>query len=233
MTSRGVRRTALFRSDADRHRFLELLAVTVKELCWQSLAWCLMTNHYHVLVLTPEPDLAVGMHRLNGAYARHFNREHGESGHVFERRYHCEHILRDSHLLEAIRYIARNPVRAGLCSCPSGWRWSSHRAAVGLDDPLAVDVAALHARFAAYGGEGPSRYAEFVGGGLRQVAVRTASPDEAVRPPLAEILNGRHDMDAIRGAADEYRYGVREIARALDCHPSTVSRRLHRHRNSA
>ena len=91
-----------------------------------------MTNHYHLLVRTPEPNLSEAMHHLNGAYARWFNRRHGYRGHLFERRFHSATIESDWHLLEACRYVVLNPVRAGLVKAPSEWVWSSYRATLGL-----------------------------------------------------------------------------------------------------
>ena len=90
-----------------------------------------MTTHYHLLVRAPDGDLARGMQRLNGNYAAGFNRRHGEEGHVFFRRYHALLVERESHLLELCRYLALNPVRAGLCDRPEQWRWSSYAAMMG------------------------------------------------------------------------------------------------------
>jgi putative transposase len=144
VTSRGVRKQAIFRDDADRSAFLNVLwTVTVRHE-WSCLAFCLMTTHYHLLIRTPNADLAAGMQRLNSNFAQEFNRKHGETGHVFEARYHSVPIERDGHLVELYRYIAMNPVRAGLCSRPEAWKWSSYRAVVGLTSPpdfLAVDWA--------------------------------------------------------------------------------------------
>jgi hypothetical protein len=89
-----------------------------------------MTTHYHVLVRTPNPDLAHGMQRLNACYAQHFNRRHGETGHRFERRYHSVLIESDAHTLELIRYLALNPVRTGACRDAASWPWSSYASIV-------------------------------------------------------------------------------------------------------
>ena len=145
--SRGVRRQAIFRDDDDRASFLSVLWAVVRRHDWSCLAFCLMTTHYHLVIRTPDANLAAGMQRLNGNFAQGFNRKHGEAGHLFERRYHSVPIERDAHLLELYRYIALNPVRAGVCSRPEGWRWSSYRAVVGLASPpdfLATDWALLY-----------------------------------------------------------------------------------------
>lgn len=94
-----------------------------------------MTTHYHLLLTTPEPNLAIGMHSINGIYAKTFNRRHGEAGHVFERRYHSVLVEQEEHFLEVFRYLALNPVRAGICGRPEEWPWSSYPAAIGRVPP--------------------------------------------------------------------------------------------------
>jgi hypothetical protein len=93
-----------------------------------------MTTHFHILVETPDPNLARGMHRLNSTYAQAFNERHGTVGHLFESRYHSVLVESDGHLLERFRYIALNPVRAGLCAAPERWPWSSYRASIARTD---------------------------------------------------------------------------------------------------
>jgi putative transposase len=131
VTARGVRRTDLFRDDRDRSHFIELLRRVVQRRRWQCHAYCLMPNHYHLTLHTPEADLSVGMHWLNSCYAQRFNEKHGYEGHVFDRRFNSRLIESDAHLLEVMRYVVLNPVRAGLCSHPGEWPWSSYGAAVG------------------------------------------------------------------------------------------------------
>jgi putative transposase len=130
VTTRGNRRQPIVLEDRDCELFLFLLGKVVGLLGWTVHAYCLMTNHYHLLVETPNPDISVGMQLLNGQYAQAFNRRHGYEGHLFERRFYSEVVESDWHLLEVSRYIVLNPVRAGLCRHPSEWRWSSYRAMV-------------------------------------------------------------------------------------------------------
>jgi hypothetical protein len=92
-----------------------------------------MRNHYHLLVEAELDDLSTGMRVLNGSYAKTFNKRHGRTGHLFGERFWCEAIEREEHLLECIRYIANNPVRAGFCAEPGSWPWGSYRALAGLD----------------------------------------------------------------------------------------------------
>jgi len=131
VTARGVRRSDIFRDDRDRRFFLSLVAQLSKARGWRCLAYCLMPNHYHVVLRTSDADLSAGMHWLNGCYAQWFNGRHGYEGHVFDRRFHSTLVQSDVHLLELLRYVVLNPVRAGLCSHPGEWPWSSYRAVLG------------------------------------------------------------------------------------------------------
>ena len=133
--ARGVARQPIFRDDKDRRQFLKLLDDVVARHEWSCHAFVLMSTHYHVLVRTPNPDLARGMQRLNSCYAQHFNRRHGETGHRFERRYHSVLIESDAHALELVRYLALNPVRAGACREAAAWRWSSYATIVRGERP--------------------------------------------------------------------------------------------------
>jgi putative transposase len=132
ITSHGIVSLPIFVDDRDRWRFIGMLDEVTRKFKWRCLAFCLMTTHYHLLV-RPGDDPSRAMHRLNGRYALEFNRRHGRRGHVFESRYRPRAVETDSHLLEVIRYIALNPVRAGLARTPEGWRWSSYAQLIGVD----------------------------------------------------------------------------------------------------
>jgi REP element-mobilizing transposase RayT len=176
VTARGVAGHALFRDDADRTRFLDLLARTVAEHDWACHAYCLMTSHYHVLIYTPDANLASGMKWLNGAYGQRFNRRHGMRGHVFESRYHSVLIERESHVLELARYISLNPVRAGICSAPERWRWSSYRAWLGVTPcPPFLTVGWMLAHFGSDPKRARARLREFVLEGSRGQRLDTIS----------------------------------------------------------
>ena len=164
MTTRGNAKQRVFRDARDRHLFLRLLEQQTHRFGWRCLTYCLMENHYHLLLDTAEPTLGAGMRALNGRYAQDFNLRHRRTGHLWGDRFYSAPLERDSHLLEAVRYIALNPVRAGLCSQPEEWHWSGHRALLGMEKPRLVAVDAALAYFGAYGGDARSRYREFVGG---------------------------------------------------------------------
>jgi putative transposase len=132
LVSRGVRKLPIFTDDTSRRRFLGLLDETMALYEWELHSWCLMTNHFHMLVTTVEPTVSEGMQYLNGCYGQWFDWRHGHEGHVFERRFWSELIRTDWHFFEAARYIVLNPVRARLRPTAEDWEWSSYRATVGL-----------------------------------------------------------------------------------------------------
>ena len=135
ITSRGDRRGKIYRNNADRRTFNRLLGAVVKRCGWRIHAYCQMTNHYHLLVETPEPNLVSGMVQLNGRYANYFNRAHGRVGHVFQGRYIAINVQQEHYLLELARYVVLNPVRARMIRCVQDWQWSSYQETVGVRNP--------------------------------------------------------------------------------------------------
>jgi putative transposase len=125
---RGPNRADIFRDNGDRQTFLVILKGVVDAYGWRLFAYCLMRNHFHVVVQTPLPNFGQGMQRLLGAYAAYFNRRYDRPGHLFNRPFKSERIRDELQLAVAIEYVAVNPVRAGLCADASEWRWSSHGA---------------------------------------------------------------------------------------------------------
>jgi putative transposase len=134
--SRGVNGEPIFVTSGDRLHFLTLLGRAVRRYGWSCQSYCLLTNHFHLLLQTPEPNLSRGMHRLNGVYAQGFNRTHGRYGHLLADRFTAVAVVSDGHLQEVTRYIALNPVRAGVCLRPQDWEWSSYGATIGCRAPV-------------------------------------------------------------------------------------------------
>ena len=132
VTSRGNRRQPIFLTDGDRRFFVALLGRVAMKMRWRLYAYCLLTNHYHLLLETSPSALSKGMQDLNADYAQCFNAVHGLDGHLFQGRFYAGCVETDGHLLELTRYIALNPVEAGLCRAPAEWAWSSYPALLGL-----------------------------------------------------------------------------------------------------
>lgn len=171
VTSRGDGREEIVVDDIDRERFLEVVSQVVERFNWRCHAYCLMDNHYHLLIETPEANLAQGMRQLNGVFTQRFNRRHGRVGHVFQGRYKAILVQVGAYLLELCRYIVLNPVRAGMAQSAEAWRWSSYRATAGVVAPppwLSCDAVlaaistdrnqamAAYRRFVAQGAGNPS-----------------------------------------------------------------------------
>jgi len=142
VNTRGNNKGRVYVDPTDRYVFLGMLERSQVKYEWIVYSWCLMTNHYHLVLRIPENGLSQGMSELNGSFGRWSNRRHERCDHVFGRRFYAREITSDAHLLEACRYVVLNPVRAGLCEHPADWRWSSYRACAGFEPPqpfLALD----------------------------------------------------------------------------------------------
>lgn len=167
VTARGDRREDIFEDDQDRQMFLSTLEQVIIQFNWICHTWCLMDNHYHLLVQTPDGNLSKGMRQLNGVYTQASNRRHQRVGHLFQGRFKAILVDSDAYLLELTRYIVLNPVRANMVKKPSDWPWSSYRACVGMAPPppwLAVD--GLLAQFAKRRSLAQQHYAQFVAEGI-------------------------------------------------------------------
>ena len=124
--SRGNERRAIVRDDVDRQRRLDWLQRTVETYGWRLHAFALMTNHDHLFLETPEPNLSAGMHLLNGSYTGYFNLRHRRVGHLFQGRFKAHLVEEEGYFTEISRYIHLNPVRAKLVERPEQWKWSSY-----------------------------------------------------------------------------------------------------------
>jgi REP element-mobilizing transposase RayT len=188
VTSRGNERRAIVRDDHDRRRFLTMLARVVETMAWHLYAYVLMDNHYHLLVETPEPNLAEGMRQVNGVYGQGFNRRHDRVGHLFQGRYRGILVEKEPHLLELTRYIVLNPVRAGVVAVPHEYQWSSYRATAGLARvPPWLRVNQLLQLLGGDPASSQMRYREFVAEGLGP----TSSPWERL---VGQIFLGTEEF---------------------------------------
>jgi putative transposase len=151
--ARGNRRETVFIDDNDRATYLAMLRAAVRRYRWLCLSYCLMDNHFHLLLETPTPNLGIGMRHLQGSYAQTFNRRHKQVGHVFQGRYGNERVKSDAQLVATLRYIALNPVEAGLCRDARDWRWSSYALLVEGIAPAWVDGVRVLAYLASWGAD--------------------------------------------------------------------------------
>lgn len=131
ITSRGNARQAIFLDEKDFANFLGVLCSVVKKYHFILHTYCLMNNHYHLLIETPEGNLSKGMRQLNGLYTQRFNRKHQRVGHLFQGRYKAILVDKDNYLLELCRYVVLNPIRAKIVKDPKDWKWSSYQATAG------------------------------------------------------------------------------------------------------
>jgi len=167
ITSRGNAQAPIFLVDKDRERFLAVLEDVVEEFNWVCHAYCLMVNHYHLLIETPEGNLSSGMRQINGVYTQAFNRRHGRAGHLFQGRFKALLVQKENYLLELCRYIILNPVRAGMVSSPDAWKWSSYRATVGLEKERGfLDTGWILSQFESAHVPARRAYARFVFSGI-------------------------------------------------------------------
>jgi REP element-mobilizing transposase RayT len=256
LTGRGNARQKVFFTDADRELFLSTLAGVVTRYHWTCHAYCLMANHYHLLVETPKANLSIGMRQLNGIYTQRFNRRHNRVGHLFQGRFKAILVERESHLLELCRYIVLNPARVKGSAKASTWKWSSYRATAGLASvPEFLSTDWILEQFGKSRSRARQQYREFVREGMAsrpwddlkgQIYLGSAAFIErhasgkgkrdikeiprvqlrAAKPSLEKIL-GRRGEKAI-GEAYEQGYRLNEIAAHLGVHYATVSRRLKR-----
>jgi REP element-mobilizing transposase RayT len=158
--------------DEDRKAFLEVLCQVNKRFNWLCHAYCLMNNHYHLIIETPDGNLSKGMRQLNGVYTQRFNRRYRRVGHIFQGRYKAIVIEKESYLSEVSRYVVLNPVRAKAVRKPEEWQWSSYRGTAGLEQPhpcLTADW--IVGQFDTRRRRAEMKYREFVEAGIREKGI--------------------------------------------------------------
>lgn len=209
VTSRGDGREAIFRAEADRQVFIDVLAGVWGRFNWVIHAYCLMTNHYHLLVETPDGNLAKGMRELNGVYTQRFNRIHQRVGHVFQGRYKAIIVQKETYLLELARYVVLNPVRAHMVACAGAYPWSSYRAMTREDAaPDWLETRAILAMFGQTEAQAIASYRSFVAAGTgepspwedlkRQVFLGTDAFVESMQSRVPARLDPREVPQARR-----------------------------------
>lgn len=249
--ARGNARQAIVVDDHDRRAFLSNLARVSVRFQWRLWSYCLMDNHYHLLLETGQPTLSRGMREINGVYSQAFNRRHGRVGHLLQGRYRAALVDKNRYLMELTRYIVLNPVRAQLCESAADWKWSAYRAIMGMTtapEGLAVDTLlglfadnrrAARRAFARFVTEGlgfevPAQHQQLYLGDekfVEQIARRAGptSPEVPRRQRPARSLEAyaraHHDRDgAIRAAYESGTFTLSEIGDHFGLHHSMISR---------
>lgn len=172
VTSRGDRREAIYHDDEDRQTWLSLLGEVCDRFNWRCHAYCQMTNHYHIVIETPDANLSKGMRHLNGVFTQKTNRRHGLIGHLFQGRFKAILVERDTYLMELARYLVLNPVRAGMVPVAEDWAWSSYRAMTGqAPAPAWLQTDWLLGQFANERSQAQARYADFVRQGVGRPSI--------------------------------------------------------------
>ena len=228
MTQRTITGLPLFDTDAERRLFLRLVGNACRELDWTCLSYCLMSNHVHLLLQPAKANLSDGMQRLATRYARQYNLRRGRHGHLFQGRFWSGAVSDLAYLREVTRYIALNPVRAGVVSDPALYPWSAHRTLLGHSTSTLV---ASNRTLEAFGRGRAARetYAAFVGD--RSASARFAAEYESSPCPDARLEDLARTLDRdqlITVAHLEHGYSLAAIAGELGCARSTVTRRLRR-----
>jgi REP element-mobilizing transposase RayT len=167
ITSRGNGRNLIYFQDDDFELFLQSLANVCERYNWVVHAYCLMSNHYHLLVETPDANLSQGMRQLNGVFTQSMNRKHHRVGHLFQGRYKAILVNKDAYLLELCRYIVLNPVRANMVNSLEEWPWSSWHCMLGnVKSPVWLSTDTLLVQFAKNRQDAIQSYIDFVKSGI-------------------------------------------------------------------
>ena len=204
VTSRGNNRNLIFIDDVDRQTFLDIVDSVNRKYNFLCHAYCLMDNHYHLLIETPDGNLAKGMRQINGVYSQGFNRRHKSVGHLLQGRYKSILIQRDSHLLEVCRYVVLNPVRAREVHRPEEYKWSSYRSTAGMEKPhQCLARKWMLGQFAERRKSAESKYKEFVAAGIgdkniwKEVKGQSLLGEDDFIEVLIEYARGYEDVEEI------------------------------------
>lgn len=229
VTSRGDRQEAIFDDDQDRRAFLNVVGQVVSRFRWRCHAYCLMSNHYHLMIETPEANLTKGMRHLNGVFTQWSNRRHKRSGHLFQGRYKAILVDQDSYFLELARYIVLNPVRAAMVKHPRLWAWSSYGATVGVSPtPVWLATDDLLAEFGKRRTVARQKYQQFIAEGM--------SAESIWKDLKGQIYLGDDDfVERMRGKLAQRNEDV-NIPRVQQRGPApklSVIRRQHKNRDDA
>jgi len=231
--SRGNGKQNIFEDNNDRNVFMRLFEGVVSDYSWICHSFCLMQNHYHLLLETPEAKLSDGMQFLNGVYSSIFNKKYGRVGHVMQGRYHSPLVTNDGYFLELLRYMALNPVKSGFVEDPDQWKWSSYRGLSGLSPaPTLLRRDFVLNMFSNSTRKAEQDYMTFICERLEAARLGNLTH----RPPLSELFVGQQSKlernGAIASAHHDYGYSLTEIAEFLGKSLSATCRACNNTRHS-
>lgn len=220
--ARGNRKQEIFLDASDYRKFLTLLGEIADELSWSVLSYCLMPNHYHLLLRTKDANLASGMRRLNSRFSQSANWRHENVGHLFQGRYKSFLVEEERYLMALLRYIALNPVKAGLTQKPEDWQWSNYATFL----PGAAAVPSWHGReiilsdFKSQDTDGRAAFCKYVNDGIDNIP--GLERELAKTPPGLKLLRQEPDMDPkVLEALASGRRAPREPKHSLDHYQRT------------
>lgn len=176
VTARAATRGRLFRDDADYAAWVQLLGLICERYRLRCLAYCLMPGHAHVVLHAVDGQLPAGLQYLAAAFARRHRHRYRSSGRSLQGGYDSMQVNRDAYLLEIVRHVLLNPVRAGHCRGASDWRWSSAREALGARAaPSWMDFRAIYELLGPADGRGARRLERFLAAGMRRPVILGAT----------------------------------------------------------
>ena len=224
VTSRGDRREDIFLCEGDRYVWLEIFGDVCKRFNWTCHAWCQMTNHYHVVVETAEGNLSQGMRQLNGVYTQKLNRSHRRVGHVFQGRYRAIMVEKDAYLLELMRYVVLNPVRAGMVGEAADWPWSSYSSMIGISSrPDWLETDWVLGQFGNTRGQALMDYIDFVRAGVDQPSVWESLHGQ-IYLGSETFVKRMQVLVSDRSAMTEIPHTQRRpLAKPLECYRDTIA----------
>lgn len=238
VTSRGAGGQIIFEDKADNRHFLVLLKKACKDNEIKVAAWCLMGNHFHLLLNAPIERVSKAMMQLKRIYSRDTNIRYGRTGHLFQGRFSSFPINDDSYFAAAIRYIHNNPVRAGIVAHPSEYQWSSYQEYLGkrflLDDALMLDIGASNSNCLDFNDEGSFDKAVL----YRSSRLSDEEASLAIKEQLGisspTLIKGlaKADRDKAIDAIAELDIPQAQIARLTGISQSTVSRACNANKKS-
>lgn len=225
--SRGNGKHNIFLGERDRRRFLKLLGDVTAGHEWLVLAYCLMWNHYHLLLETPKPNLANGMQQLNGSYGKWFNFVHERVGHVLQGRYRSRLVVDEGHFVWLTGYIVLNPVRSGLVDSPEEWPWSSYAHTIGLDtEHPFLSPARVLGTFGDSRENAVAEYARYITESLEKSREIAREKGNSLEQLLGRDNGSGPSEERICRVYYDHHYKINEIAAVSGMSRSTISRIL-------